>query len=277
MLFGDFIGRIWDMLVLAALPKHLHSRLKAGITSSYRVVSADGWQHAIDQVLSKPVEMAILDPQLEGEPRVHEIERFRVMFPSLPIILYTSLEPAVAPVLLRLGQANIKRVILAWHDDHPSKIRDVLHDESARSVSQKLLYELRDVLDGFPQKLRWVLEAVIREPAEVSSVQELADLAQMDRRTCLRWFERVDLPKPSVLLTVLRVTYAHRLLQDPGYTVEDVALKLGYGGTKSFAFNVKEIFGMTPGELRVSLTPEEALDIVRRRYFAASQHARAAS
>ncbi len=271
MLFGDFIGRIWDMLVLAALPKHLQSRLKAGVTPNYRVVHSDSWNGALDLVLTKPVEMAILDPQLEGGPRVHEVERFRVMFPSMPIILYTSLEPAVAPVLLRLGQANITRVMLAWHDDQPTQIRDVLHAESARSVSQRLLDELSDVLAGFPQKLRWVLETVIREPAEIQSVQALAELAHMDRRTCLRWFARVELPNPSVLLTVLRVTYAHRLLQDPGYTVEDVARKLGYGRTKSFAINVKEVFGMAPSELRVSLSPEEAINIIRQRYFTASQ------
>ena len=107
---------------------------------------------------------------------------------------------------------------------------------------------------------------MIRDPAEVQSVQELADLAHMDRRTCLRWFSRVDLPNPSVLLTVLRVTYAHRLLQDPGYTIEDVAKKLGFG-RKSFAVNVRDVFGMSPSELRVSLTPEQALAIVRQRYF----------
>jgi AraC-like DNA-binding protein len=49
--------------------------------------------------------------------------------------------------------------------------------------------------------------------------------------------------------------------------VENVAIKLGYSQTRSFAQNVKEVFGMTPGELRVSLSPEEALAIVRERYL----------
>ena len=52
-----------------------------------------------------------------------------------------------------------------------------------------------------------------------------------------------------------------------GYTVEDVATKLGYAQTRSLAQNVKEVLGTTPGELRVSLTPEEALARVRERYF----------
>ncbi len=89
----------------------------------------------------------------------------------------------------------------------------------------------------------------------------------MDRRTCVRWFAKAHLPPPSVMLMVFRVAYAHRLLQDPGYTVEDVATKLGYAKVRSFAQNVKEVFGMTPGELRVSLTPDEAIAMVRERFF----------
>ena len=44
-------------------------------------------------------------------------------------------------------------------------------------------------------------------------------------------------------------------------------MKLGYQHTRRFAQNLKEVLGKSPGELRVSLTPEEALDIVRERYF----------
>jgi transcriptional regulator GlxA family with amidase domain len=126
---------------------------------------------------------------------------------------------------------------------------------------------LSDLLVGCPGELKWAIETAIREPGAVQSVQDLAARARMDRRTCLRWFAKANLPPPSVTLMVLRVIYAHRLLQDPGYTVEDVATKLGYAQTRSLAQNVKEVLGMTPGELRVSLTPEDALQRVRERYF----------
>ena len=79
------------------------------------------------------------------------------------------------------------------------------------------------------------------------------------------------------MLMVLRAVYAHRLLQDPGYTVEDVAARLGYAQTRTFTQNVKEALGMTPGELRVSLSPDEILAIVRERYFAGPSVTEAAS
>ncbi len=122
-------------------------------------------------------------------------------------------------------------------------------------------------MEGFPGELRWAVETILREPATTHTVKALAERAGMDRRTCLRWFAKANLPPPSTMLTALRVIYAHRLLQDPGYSVEDVAAKLGYAQTRSFTQNVKEVFGLTPSQVRVSLSPEEALEIVRDRYF----------
>jgi len=64
-----------------------------------------------------------------------------------------------------------------------------------------------------------------------------------------------------------RLLYAHRLLLDPGYTVEDVALKLGYSKTKTLQMHLRAVFGVTAGELRVALSTEEALMTVTERYL----------
>jgi AraC-like DNA-binding protein len=255
------------MLVLAAVPQTLNQRLGAAVSEPFKLVAVESWEDAVSTILREPVEIAVLDPALEGEPSTYEIERLRVLFPSLPAILYTKLSAGIAPTLLRLGHVGVRKIVVAWHDDHPRKFRDLLTAEAAQAVSQRLLGELADLLKACPRQLRWAIETMIQEPAEVLTVQALATRARMDRRTCLRWFARAQLPPPSTTLMVLRVVYAHRLLQDPGYTVEDVATKLGYQQTRSFAQSVKEVFGMTPGELRVSLSPDAALAMVRERYF----------
>jgi transcriptional regulator GlxA family with amidase domain len=69
-------------------------------------------------------------------------------------------------------------------------------------------------------------------------------------------------------MVLIRLLYAHRLLLDPGYTVEDVALKLGYSKTKTLQMHLRAVFGLTAGELRVSLSTDEALEVVTHRYFA---------
>lgn len=93
------------------------------------------------------------------------------------------------------------------------------------------------------------------------------------RRSCERWFTRVGLPSPRVVMVLGRLLYAHRLLLDPGYTVEDVALKLGYSKIKTLQMQLRAVFGVTEGELRVSLSTEDALAAVISRYFTQSDQA----
>jgi transcriptional regulator GlxA family with amidase domain len=68
-------------------------------------------------------------------------------------------------------------------------------------------------------------------------------------------------------MVLIRLLYAHRLLLDPGYTVEDVALKLGYSKAKTLQMHLRTVFGVTAGELRVALSMEDALAIITNRYF----------
>lgn len=255
------------MLVLAATRPSFVARLRHAAGHRFQFLPATSWNAAVQAVLRQPVELGVADPLLEGTPGAHGIERMRNLFPSLPLIVYTPLSPDVARLLLQLGHIGIREAVIERHDDHPQRLGDILVSEAAHAVSRRLINAIGDLLAGCPGELRWAIEAVLREPAAVQRVKALADRARMDRRTCLRWFAKAHLPPPSVTLTALRVVYAHRLLQDPGYTVEDVATKLGYAQTRSFAQNVKEVLGLTPGELRVSLTPDEALAIVRERYF----------
>lgn len=255
------------MLILSAVSTPLADRLHRAESHRFAFRQASTWTGVVDAIRRDLVELAVVDPALEGVPRAREIERIRLLFPSLPLVVYATLTPALVPVLLQLGRAGVRCVLLAGHDDHPARLREVLLEEGAESLPNRLLEELGDVLTAFPGELRWAVETIVRNPAGYHTVQDLADRARMDRRTCLRWFAKAELPPPSTVLMVLRVSYAQRLLQDPGYTVEDVAEKLGYAKPRPFAAHVKEVFGMTPAELRVSLSTEEALRTVRERYF----------
>ena len=255
------------MLVLAAVSDFLEVRLRRAAGIRFQFMAARSWEEVVEIILSQPVEMAVVNPALSGEARTQEIERIRVLFPSLPLILYGELSPTMARILLKLGNAGIKEAVIAGYDDHPAALGKLLAAEATRAVSGELVSTILKSLEWCPGELRWAIETIIREPGSVQSVQDLADRARMDRRTCGRWFVRAGLPPPSVMLMVLRVLYAHRLLQDPGYTVEDVASKLGYTRTRTLAQNVREVFGLTPRELRIVLSKDEAVDIVRHRYL----------
>jgi AraC-like DNA-binding protein len=254
------------MLVLAAVPEDLYQKLRRAMPERFGFAHARSWEAALAAIRTRPIEMAVVDPQLSGEPRGQEIERLSLLFPSLPLMLYTSFVPQVGPILLQLGQRGIRNVVFARVEDHPQRLRQVLTEVQARAVSQLLLNHIADSLSDLPTEFRWVLEEALRAPEEIQTVGRLAERAHVDRRTCERWFARVGLPSPRHFLAAARVLYAHRLLQDPGFTVEDVAERLGYSQVKTLQQHARTYLGLTAGEMRLSLTPEEALKRVNGQF-----------
>jgi len=253
------------------VPDLQYHKVRRAAGARFTVVHALRWDEVLAAIRSRPVELAVVDPLLSGEARSQEIERLRVLFPSLPLILYTTLTPRSAGVLLALGQRGIQRAVFANYDDHPLRMREVLGQEEARSSSRQLLDQLAGALAPLPSQLRWVLEESLRSPGDVQTVTQVAARARVDRRTCERWFTRVGLPSPRHFLAAARVLYAHRLLQDPGFTIEDVAKRLGYAQAKTLQLHARAYLGLTAGEMRLSLTPDEALERVVRRFVTPRQ------
>lgn len=256
------------MLLLAVVPGVRLHQLRTAEPKLYSFLGLPSWADVVDTIRHRPVEMAVVDPAFDGHMRTREIERLRVLFPSLPVLIYTSLTPEAPSALLELGRIGIRRVILARFDDSPANLRTILRDELECTASRKVIHGIDRLLEGLPMQARWALQSMLHAPSEIATVSALAERVRVKRRTCERWFAKVGLPSPRMVLVLARLLYAHRLLQDPGYTVEDVAVKLGYGRTRSLQDQFKEVFGVTAGEVRLSLTVEEALDLVTKRYFA---------
>src|SRR2546427_9224304 len=259
------------MRVAAAVSGVQFPTLRRAAAARFTVVHAPTWDAVLSAIRSRRVELAVVDPLLTGMASDREIERLRLLLPSLPLILYTSLTPQTAAVLLALGQRGIRRVVFTRYDDHPAHLRHVLAQEEARSTSQQLLDQFAWALSPLPSELRWVLEEVLRSPAEVQTVQQVAARARVDRRTFERWFTRVGLPSPRHFLAAARVLYAHRLLQDPGFTIEDVAVRLGDARTKTLQLHARPYFGPAAGEVRLTPAPREAVERVVHGFFPTHQ------
>src|SRR5947207_697065 len=173
------------MLVLAAVSDVQHQRLRGAVTPRFALARAQTWDVALETIKGRPVEIAVVDPMLGGA-RGQEVERLRVLFPSLPFILYTPvMTPELAPVLLQMGKCGISQVVLSRTEDHPDRLRDLLSAEAMHAAS-------------------------------------------------------------------------HRLLQDPGFTIEDVAKRLGYAQAKTFQQHARKYLGLTAGEMKLSLTADQA-------------------
>jgi AraC-like DNA-binding protein len=255
-------------LLLAAVPTERLFRLRSLDPDRFVWEAVSTWPEAVEAIRAKPVQMAVVDPLLGGTvPRTHGIGRLRQFFPSLPLLVYTELAPATAGALLELGRTGIRRVVVHRFEDAPGALRTALMAELEQSASQQVIQGLSPLLHELPASLRLALEQMLHAPGDGPTVTALAERARLTRRTCERWFTKVGLPSPRVVMVLTRLLYAHRLLLDPGYTVEDVAIKLGYSKTKTLQMHLRAAFGFTAGELRVSLSTDDALAVVTSRYL----------
>jgi len=162
------------MLVLAAVSDLQYHRLRSAVAPDFTLARAPTWDVALETIRGRPVEIAVVDPMLCGA-RGQEVERLRVLFPSLPLILYTPvMTPELAPVLLAMGKCGITQVVLSPTEDHPKRLHDLLSEEAMRSASYRLLDQLSPALAPLPTELRWVLQEAMRSPAAVQTIQQVA-------------------------------------------------------------------------------------------------------
>ncbi len=254
-------------LLLAAVSEPRQVRLRAIDPTRYAWVPADSWAQALSLIRTRPVELAVVDPLLGDQPRPHAIERLRLLFPSLPLLVYTELSPVTASALLKLGRAGIQRAVFQRFEDGPNALRAVLEAELEHSVSRQVVTALQERLRELPDSIRDSLAMMLYDPGAGLTVSELAQRALLSRRTCERFFTRLGLPSPKSVMLLMRLLYAHRLLLDPGHTVEDVAIKLGYGKVRTLQRHLRAVFHLSAGELRASLSFEDALALISRRFF----------
>ena len=91
------------------------------------------------------------------------------------------------------------------------------------------------------------LEQQYREPI---SLDELAEVGGMSRRTLTREFRRALGCSPIEYLIRLRINHAVTLMQEGDAGVTDIAFEVGFGDSNYFARQFRAIMGCSPREFR---------------------------
>jgi transcriptional regulator GlxA family with amidase domain len=86
--------------------------------------------------------------------------------------------------------------------------------------------------------------------AEAVTVQHMAEVAGLERRTFLRRFKRATGEAPRQYVQHLRIESARRMLETTGDTVSEITWRVGYADVSSFQRLFKRHTGLTPGAYR---------------------------
>ena len=234
------------------------------VGEEHRLFVASDWTSLEELIRAEPVDIVVLDPREGHEVRTAEVESLLRQFPSLPVVVYTTLSPEVTQSLVRLAQLGLQTVVLRGFDDEALRFRALLERLPEYELSERLLAMLREPLEQVPVPLRRAIVHCVRSPHEFQDVSDLVRASGYTRRTFDRWMTLVGVSSKS-LVRIARAVRAYHLMRDPGYELQDIARKVGYHGTRLFARHMEQVTGMVPSSLRRRLEPEEFISLLGER------------
>ena len=189
---------------------------------------------------SRPGVLALVDPYYQA-PRDRgpstELPDLLRRFPSASVVVAVWHRKGGYHDLFLLAQWGIAEVIHLDEDNTAAAITLRLSATSMRAVRQvsNQLPLLR------PGRGRAILDAAVDVANEGGHPRELAQVLRVSASTLQRWHRACGLPQPRRLLLWIRALYAGALLDDPGHTVNSVALACGYSSDRALRAGLRAV------------------------------------
>lgn len=243
------------------LAKHLEAILDQ---SDITPIPVQSWAELHDAVRKKPVDVTIVDPTFSGGLDTAQVVALLEQYPSVPAVVYTVASPQALKAVAELSKRGLQHVLLFRYDDSPRRVQEVLERLPGYRLSTEVLEEVQRVSGLFsriPVALVRAVEQLFQQPHGFSGAADLARAAGMPVVKMYRRFAAAGLRQPKKLFIAARLLRAHAYMRDPGYSIEDVALKLGYSHPRIFARHAIQVLELRPTKARHRLNDEE---IVKR-------------
>jgi AraC-like DNA-binding protein len=248
------------------------TRLQTALQGHYDLTFATSWSDLDHLIRRVATEVIIVDPAHPQEVEVAAVERLRAYYPSLPVVLYMPFGPELADALLRLGSVGVHRAVFFDHGDTKKELQRAVDEAVDSSVPEHILTRIFDGLEIESREIKEAIRAALRNVDSIRSALEWSRYLDLPHRSFYRSFRSYGFPTPKTCLLWLRLMYAAKLLEDPGYSPYDVVHRLGYSAPSNFWQHVQDTLGLRASELRYAATFETLL----RRFLSDQVQAREA-
>jgi AraC-like DNA-binding protein len=255
--------------VVAFLPRPLLSHLRIVLRQEHSLTPVVSWAELQARVRSHTADIVVADPAAAGMVEIEVLEELRRQYPSLPIVVYTSLAPAGIKAIVRLAKSGVEHVVLSRFDDEPKKFLELLEGIPAFALGDRMLRELAGPMSCLPVVVVRAIDQLFRSPANFKNAQDLAAAAGMNLRTLYRNLEPAGIFSARAMVVSARLLRAYAYLQDPGRSIKDVAAKAGYHSPWQLSQQMREMTGMTTDHVRREVNGDALVSLlaeqVRRR------------
>ena len=250
------------MSVAAFLPARLLTHVKHVFADEPDLLVASSWQELESFIRRKPVSVVILDPSADGIMNVSAVAGLLKRYPSLPLIAYVTLNAPAFNAVAQLGRMGLEDVVLHHFDDDPERFRERVEQVEGNALTHSVIEAIADRLKQLPRQLSVTVENLFDQPHRYMSALDLGMEAGIAIVSVYRNLDTAQLGSPKRLVIAAKVLRGFGYLRDPGYSVLDVSIKLGYKSARIFSQHWVSVFGVTPARVRTRLTDEAAIESV---------------
>ncbi len=175
------------------------------------------------------------------------VRRIRAGYPSVPIVLYCSLGPDTSREVLEFARAGVNDLVIRGVDDLRLPLRIAITTAQDHHSARGVLKELESTI---PAAVLPIVQYCLENGRRGLTVAQVATAMGVHRKTLVDRLSAAGFPSPSAVISWCRLLVAARLLEDPGRSIEQVALVLDFPSGTSMRNMVKRYTGLRPAEVR---------------------------
>jgi AraC-like DNA-binding protein len=223
---------------------------------------ADSWEQLEAVVRLDPLSVVVFNPAADGTMDVARACRLIRNYGSIPFVAYVPVDAPFVRGVAYMSSEGLQDVVVYRSDDSPIRFHNILERVSSVPEISTLFGQLLPSFRCLPPSLIEVLVDVIRQPHKYSSAEDVASAATITLSALYRSFRKSNLNSPKSFVIGARVFRGYLYLRDAGFSIGDVAVKLGYTHPRIFARHIECVLGGCPSKVRHSLGTVEAVRTV---------------
>jgi AraC-like DNA-binding protein len=232
------------------LPTRQAAQIKAAMDTHDEICAADSWEMLESIVRLEPLSVVVFSPAADGTIDNTRACRLIRKYASIPFVAYVPVDAAFVRGIAQMSNDGLQDVVVYRSGDSPSPFHKTLERVSSVPQVSALVEELQPWFRRMPAPVVDVLIDDLVQPHKYASAEDIAAGANVTLSALYRSFRSALLNSPKHFVVGARVFRGCVYLRDDGFSIGDVAIKLGYTHPRIFARHIEWVLGDCPSRVR---------------------------
>jgi AraC-like DNA-binding protein len=196
---------------------------------------------------SLPTGLVVEPRDADGRPTAPIVRQLAAAHPALPIVAYCHAGYEHSREILELGVAGAHELLFHGIDDSGVALRGVLASATHACAATQVM---RAIASDVPAVLQPLFEFCLAYPERATSVQAVAHVLGVHRKTLVNYCTQASLPPPGAILAWCRLLLVGHFLETPSRTVEGIALRVEFASATALRNMLRRYTGLRPQQVR---------------------------